>query len=98
MEATEFKKAVSKVKENLKGKTLKISFVNGEKIQELTFTSLRSFGNAILELEKKGAGFNFVKVGNKFVQKGIYNPSQASEILTRGVWDEIFFLATTVKI
>lgn len=98
MKAADFKKAVSEVKESLKGKTLKISFVNGEKIERLTFTNLRSFGNAILELEKKGAGFNFVKVGNQFVQKGIYNPSQAPEVLNRGTWNEVFFLATTVKI
>lgn len=98
MKAADFKKAVSEVKDSLKGKTLKISFVNGENIELLSFNNLRSFGNAILDLEKKGAGFNFIKVGNRFKQKGINKPSQATEILNRGVWDEVFFLATTVKI
>ena len=98
MKAADFKKAVTEIKESLKGKTLKISFVNDEKVEVLSFTNLRTFGNAILDLEKKGAGFNFIKVGNRFVQKGINKPSQASEVLTRGVWDEVFFLATTVKI
>lgn len=97
MTATEFKKAISEIKEVLKGKVLNIHFQNGNKVEKLTFSSLREFGNAILDLEKKGAGFNFMKAGNRFVQKGIYSPSQAPEVLTRGVWDEIYFLATTVK-
>lgn len=98
MKAADFKQVLSEVKDSLKGKTLKISFVNGDNIELLSFNNLRSFGNAILELENKGAGFNFIKVGNRFTQKGINKPSQASEVLTRGVWDEVFFLATTVKI
>jgi len=98
MKAVDFKKAVSELKGSLKGKTLKISFVSGENIELLSFDNLRGFGNAILELEKKGAGFNFIKVGNRFTQKRINKPSQASEVLSRGVWNEVFFLATTVKI
>ena len=97
MKATEFKKAISEVKEILKGKTLKIDFVNGNKVERLSFSSLRAFGNAILQLEAKGAGFGFVKLGNRYTQKGIYKPSQFAEVLTRGAWDEVFFLATTVK-
>ncbi|MDT0646331.1 hypothetical protein RM545_06480 [Zunongwangia sp. F260] len=98
MKAAEFKKAISEAKESLKGKTLRIDFVNGSKIERLTFSSLRAFGNAVLQLEAKGAGFGFIKVGNDFTQKGIYKPSQFTEVLNRGVWKEVFFLATTVKI
>ena len=98
MKAAEFKKAVSEVKETLKGKTLKIDFVNGNKVERLSFSSLKAFGKAVLQLEAKGAGFGFVKVGNKYTQKGIYKPSQFADVLTRGAWDEVFFLATTVKL
>jgi hypothetical protein len=98
MKAAEFKKAISEVKETLKGKTLRIDFVNGNKVERLNFSSLRAFGNAVLQLEAKGAGFGFVKVGNRFTQKGIHKPSQFSEILNSGAWNEITFLATTVKL
>ena len=98
MKAAEFKKAISEVKKELKGKTLKIHFVNGSKTERLSFSSLRAFGNAVLHLEAQGAGFGFVKVGNRFTQKGIYKPSQFQTVLTKGVWDEVYFLATTVKL
>lgn len=97
MKAAEFKRAVSEVKESLKGKTLKIDFVDGSKVERLSFSSLKSFGAAVLQLEAKGAGFGFVKVGNPYIQKGIYKPSQFAEVLTKGVWSEVTFLATTVK-
>ena len=98
MKAAEFKTAISEAKEALKGKTLKIDFMNGNRVERLSFSSLRSFGNAVLQLEAKGAGFGFSKVGNKYAQKGIYKPSQFAEVLSRGAWDEVFFLATTVKL
>ena len=98
MKAAEFKKAVSEVKETLKGKTLKIEFANEGKVERLSFSSLRAFGAAILQLEAKGAGFGFVKVGNPYTQKGIYKPSQFQEVLNKGVWSEVYFLATTVKL
>ena len=98
MKAAEFKKAVSEVKETLKGKTLKISFVNGNKVEKLSFSSLKAFGSAVLQLEAKGAGYGFVKVGNRFTEKGIYKASQFQEVLNKGVWNEITFLATTVKL
>ena len=60
MKATEFKKTVSEIKESLKGKALKIDFVNGNKVERLSFSSLKDFGTAILNLESKGAGFGFV--------------------------------------
>ncbi|MCM4159533.1 hypothetical protein FHG64_16075 [Antarcticibacterium flavum] len=97
MTSKEFKTAISEAKEVLKGKTLIIKFVNGGKIQKLSFSTLKGFGNAILALEKLGAGFGFVKAGNQFVQRGIYKPSEFQTVLTRGVWNEITFLATTVK-
>ena len=98
MKAAEFKKAVSEVKETLKGKTLKIDFVNGNNIERLSFSSLKSFGQAVLQLESKGAGFGFVKVGNRCIEKLIYKPSQFSQVLQNGVWEEVTFLATTVKL
>ena len=98
MKAAEFKKAISEAKESLRGKTLKIQFVNGSKIQKLSFSSLKAFGNAILQMEAQGAGFGFCKVGNKFTEKGIYKPSQFAEVLNSGVWSEVTFLATTVKL
>ena len=98
MKAAEFKKAVSEAKEALKGKTLKIEFMNGEKLERLSFSSLRAFGAAILQLEAKGAGFGFVKVGNPYTEKGIYKSSQFQEVLSKGVWSEVTFLATTVKL
>ena len=98
MKAAEFKKAITEAKENLRGKTLRIDFVNGNKVQKLSFSSLKAFGNAVLQLEAKGAGFGFAKVGNQYTQKGIYKPSQFAEVLTGGVWNEVTFLATTVKL
>ena len=97
MKAAEFKKTISEVKETLKGKTLTIEFVNGSKVEKLSFSSLRAFGTAVLQLEAKGAGFGFVKVANSLTQKGIYKPSQFQQVLSRGVWNEITFLATTAK-
>lgn len=97
MKATEFKKIMSDTKEELKGKTLKIHFMNGGKVERMSFSSLRSFGNAILELEKKGAGFGFVSVANRFVKKPTIKAEEFRKKLTRGVWNEFTFLATTVK-
>lgn len=98
MKAAEFKKALSEAKESLKGKTLKIHFVDGNKIEKLSFSSLNAFGKAILELETRCSGFGFINVENKFVQKGISKPSEFSQVLNKGVWNEITFLATTVKL
>lgn len=97
MKATEFKKAISEAKESLRGKKLTIDLVNGEAIKKFSFLSLKAFGNAILEMEKMGAGFGFIKVGNDLIQRGIYRPSEFQTVLNKGNWNEIFFLATTVK-
>ena len=97
MKAAEFKKAISEVKETLKGKTLKINFVNGNRVERMAFSSLQSFGAAILQLETKGAGFGFVSVANRYAKKGIYKPTEFAQVLNRGAWNEITFLATTVK-
>ncbi len=97
MNAKEFKTAISEAKEALKGKTLTIEFVNGERIKQYKFSTLKSFGNAILEMEKMGAGFGFIKAGNDLIQRGIYKPSEFQTVLNRGNWNEVFFLATTVK-
>ena len=98
MKASEFKTAISEVKESLRGKTLKIHFQNGSRLQKLSFSTLGEFGRAVLDLESKGAGFGFVKVGNPYVERGISKPSQFPEVLKRGSWSEITFLATTVKL
>lgn len=98
MKATEFKKTVSEVKDQLKGKTLKIDFVNGNRVERLSFSSLKAFGNAVLQLEAKGVGFGFVGVANKFVKKPAVKAEEFKQKLTRGVWTEITFLATTVKL
>lgn len=97
MTATEFKTAIKEAKESLKGKALTVKFVNGSSIQKMTFSTLKAFGTAILELEKLGAGFGFIQVGNDLVQKGIYKASDFQKVLTKGVWNEVTFLATTVK-
>ena len=98
MKAAEFKKAVSEVKEVLKGKTLSIHFVNGNNVEKLTFNSLKAFGNAILKLEEKCSGFGFISVKNDCMEKGIYRPSEFTKVLNRGRWNEITFLATTVTL
>lgn len=98
MNASEFKTVIAEAKETLRGKTLNIQFVNGSKVERLSFSSLKSFGNAILKLEAIGAGFGFVKVGNSYTEKGIYKPSQFNRLLNKGVWNEVTFLATTVKL
>lgn len=97
MNTKEFKAAISEAKEALRGKTLSIRFVNGENVENIKFLSLRGFGAAILELEKLGAGFGFIKVGNDLVQRGIYKASDFQTVLNRGEWKEVTFLATTVK-
>ncbi|UJH91683.1 hypothetical protein LZ575_03065 [Antarcticibacterium sp. 1MA-6-2] len=97
MNTTEFKTAISEAKESLRGKTLTVKFVNGGTIKKLSFTSLKSFGNAILEMEKLGAGFGFIKVGNHIVERGIYKAADFQKVLNRGIWSEVTFLATTVK-
>jgi len=98
MNPTEFKKAISEAKENLRGKTLTVNFVNGETIKKLSFSTLKGFGNAILEMEKLGAGFGFSTVGNQLIKKGINKASEFQTVLKKGVWNEVTFLATTVKL
>lgn len=97
MKAAEFKTAIKEVKEILKGKTLIIDFVNGGRIEKLKFSSLKEFGNAILEMEKLGAGFGFINVRNELVQRTIYKASEFQSRLEKGEWTEVTFLATTVK-
>lgn len=98
MKAAEFKKTIKEAKETLRGKTLKLHFVNGSNVEKMSFNTLRDFGKAILQLESKGVkGFGFIKVGNPYAQKGIYKPSQFATVLNSGVWNEVTFLATTVK-
>lgn len=97
MKAQEFKSAISEAKDLLRGKTLTIEFVNGSTVQKMQFSNLNGFGNTILKLEKLGAGFSFCKVGNHLTQKGIYKAGDFIKVLTNGVWDEVFFIATTVK-
>lgn len=97
MKAQEFKTAIAEAKDLLKGKTLTIDFVNGNIIQKMQFQTLKGFGETVLKLEKLGAGFGFIKVGNSLTQKGIYKPEEFIKVLSKGVWNEVFFLATTVK-
>jgi hypothetical protein len=98
MIAKEFKKAISEAKESLRGKTLTVNFVNGETIKKLSFSTLKGFGNAILEMEKLGAGFGFSTVRNQLIEKGMYKASEFQTVLKKGVWNEVTFLATTVKL
>lgn len=98
MKAAEFKTVVSQTKEALKGKTIKIDFVNGNKVERLSFTSLREFGSAILHLEKIGAGFGFVQVANQYVNKPTPKAADFLSKMNKGVWNEVTFLATTVKL
>lgn len=98
MRAQEFKTIVTEVKDLLKGKTLTLEFMNQKgRVKKVSYTSLRAFGIAVLKLEEIGAGFSVVKVSNDLVEKGIYKPSQFPKVLKRGVWNEIFFYASTVK-
>ncbi|SHG34587.1 hypothetical protein SAMN05444483_10982 [Salegentibacter echinorum] len=98
MKANQFKSSISEVKDLLRGKILTLEFMNEKgRVRKIQFSSLKAFGNAVLKLEQMGAGFNIVKVGNDFTEKGIYKPSELSAILKRGSWNEVFFYATTVK-
>jgi len=61
MEAKEFKTQIKEIKENLKGLTLQLVHANGYR----PYYSLRDFGNAILEEEKKGNDFRINQVWTK---------------------------------
>lgn len=58
MRATEFKREIKDIKENLRGLTLQLVHANGYK----PYFNLRDFGNAILEEEKKGNDFRINQV------------------------------------
>jgi len=58
MTATEFKNGIKEIKENLKGLTLQLVHANGYR----PYFSLREFGFAILEEEKKGNDFRVNQV------------------------------------
>jgi len=61
MKAKEFKTEIKEIKENLKGLTLQLVHANGYR----PYYSLRDFGNAILEEEKKGNDFRINQVWTK---------------------------------
>lgn len=68
MNATEFKKGIKEIKENLKGLTLQLVHANGYS----PYFNLKDFGFAILHEEKKGNDFRINQVwtneGNIYVK------------------------------
>lgn len=58
MNATEFKTEIKTIKENLRGLTLQLVHANGYR----PYFTLKDFGNAILEEEKKGNDFRVNQV------------------------------------
>ncbi|MCM4170069.1 hypothetical protein DHD32_01145 [Arenibacter sp. TNZ] len=97
MVASEFKTEMKSIKDLLIGKTIKVSFINGNNIASFSFDTLKGFGNAILEFEKLGANFGFIKVGNNLIEKPTRDHKELLNRLNNGVWDNIHFLAKTIN-
>lgn len=97
MKANNFKTALTKVKETLKGKTLNISFMNNGKVENLSFSNLMDFGNAVLNMERLGAGFSFVSVENMFVEKRAISLEEFEALMSRGSYSTINFYASNLK-
>ena len=97
MKVQDFKNKVKDLKEFLRGKEINISLVTKTGIETFKFSSLKSFGNKILELETLGAGFAFSKVGNDLVERRVITEKELSKWVSRGVWNRIYITASTLK-
>ncbi|WP_417237369.1 hypothetical protein [Bizionia paragorgiae] len=97
MEAKEFKTAIKSLKDQLTGKQINIHFVYGNDGKQYSFNSLNAFGKAILHFESIGATFGFSSVSNAVCARNTPKFSDFLTVLNRGNWNEITFLATTVK-
>ena len=71
MKASEFKTNIKAIKNQLRGLTIQLITSNGSK----PFRTLREFGNAVLEEESFGNGFNISKVwiGREIVSISSFN-------------------------
>ena len=97
MEAKEFKTAIKSLKNQLTGKKINIHFIYGNNGKHYSFNSLNSFGKAILHFESIGATFGFSSVSNDLIKRNTIKLEEFVKVLNRGKWNEITFLATTVK-
>lgn len=97
MKAQDFKNKVKDLKEFLRSKKINISLVTKTGIETFKFSSLKSFGNKILELEKMGAGFAFSKVGNSLVERRTVTERELTKWVNQGVWTKIYINASTLK-
>lgn len=96
MKSEDFKNTVKEIKEFLKGKEISLKVVSNNGIDSLKFQSLKSFGYKILELEKLGFGFSFIKVGNPQVERSIMKQSDLEKWMVRGVWTSIHVNASNL--
>lgn len=97
MDATTFKSEIKNLKGFLTGKTITVSLVHGNNVTRYDFRTLQGFGRAILAFEEMGAGFGFVKVANNLIEKGTKDINELNHYINNGVWDNVHFLATTIK-
>ena len=97
MNATAFKSEIKNLKGFLTGKTITVSLVHGNNVTRYDFKTLKGFGKAILAFEEMGAGFGFVKVANNLIEKGTKDINELNHYINNGVWDNVHFLATTIK-
>ena len=77
MKATEFKNGIKEIKENLKGLTLQLVHAKGYR----PYFSLKEFGLAILEEEKKGNDFRINQVWTPEGTIGVKSIKQLAEII-----------------
>tara|TARA_R110002049_G_scaffold80452_3_gene204621 strand:- start:1430 stop:1726 length:297 start_codon:yes stop_codon:yes gene_type:complete len=97
MDSTTFKSEIKNLKDFLVGKTITVSLVNGNNITRYDFSTLKGFGKAILAFEGMGANFGFIKVGNNLIEKRTKDIKELNHYINNGVWDNVHFLATTIK-
>lgn len=97
MDSVAFKTEMKNLKEWLKGKTISITLMTPNGGRKYTFKTLKGFGRAVLEFERMGARFGFMKVGNDYIQKPTKDFNEFIKRVNGGVWTEIEFLATTIK-
>ena len=98
MKATEFKNLLTRTKDHLRNKTLVITMLANNKDVTIKFNSLREFGKEVLRLESEGFGFGFWSVKNDLIGQAVNNEKEFFKLLNIGVWNEITFFATDVKI
>jgi hypothetical protein len=78
MNATEFKIGLKEIKENLKGLTLQLVHANGYR----PYFSLREFGFAILDEERKGNDFRINQVWTNEGTVGVQSIKHLVELIS----------------